>query len=113
MIDHNFMQMSVDRRNIINDAAESDLDLTMSHAFFVGASDLFRTTESFWPEMGDDFFSGDINFSFGDNNRTLISADRMADEIENCLGDEEQWTEEADAWIEKVRSLGCYIDLES
>ena len=115
MIDHNFMQMSVDRRNIINDAAEIALDLTMNHAFFIGASDLFETARSFWLGMAEDFFGGDINFSFGDSNRTLVTAERMADEIERCLGDEEEWTDEADAWIEEVRSLGCclYIDLES
>jgi len=113
MIDHNFMQMSVDRRNIIKDAAEIGLDLTMSHAFFVGANDLFETAESFWPGMAEDFFGGDIKFSFGDNNRTLVTAERMADEFERCLGYEEEWTEKVDAWIEQVRSLGCYIDLES
>lgn len=114
MIDHNFMQMSVDRRNIIKDAAEIGLDLTMNHAFFIGANDLFETAESFWPDMADDFFECDIQISFGDSSRTLVTAERMADEIERCLGDEEEWTEEADAWIEKVRALKyLFIDLES
>lgn len=114
MIVHNFLQMGIDRHNIIKDAAEIGLDLTMSHAFFVGANDLFETAESFWPGMSEDFFGGDIKFSFGDNSRTLVTAEKMADEIERCLGDEEQWTEEADAWIEKVRSLRyLFIDLES
>ena len=114
MIDHNFMQMSVDRRNIINDAAEIALDLTMNHAFFIGASDLFETARSFWPGMADDFFEYDIKFSFGDSSRTLVTAEKTADEIERCLAAEEEWTDEADAWIEKVRSLHyLFIDLES
>jgi hypothetical protein len=114
MINHNFLQMSIDRHNIVKDAAEIGLDLTMNHAFFIGASDLFETARSFWPGMADDFFECDLKFSFGDSNRTLVTTERMADEIERCLGDEEQWTDEADAWIEKVRSLHyLFIDLES
>jgi len=79
---------------------------------FVSASELVPVSwnEWFWEQFRDN-----APFSWGDNNRTLISPFLFANHCEETLiGDEEVTEDEFDKWISQVRSLGnIYIDLES
>jgi len=74
------------------------------------------------PEKWRDWFFAEIStdapFSWGDNNRTLVTIDRFADHCEECLTlmvEEKQLTEGAKReWLKKVRNLDTmYVDLEN
>jgi len=66
-----------------------------------------------------DMLSNNAPFSWGDNNRTLITAERLANHAEECLDielneDGDITQKEVDEWIAEVRKLDpMYIDLEN
>ena len=68
-----------------------------------------------------DVISQNAPFTWGDNNRTLITANRLANHAKECLdndldNDHDDLTtqKEADKWVAEVRKLGAtLIDLEN
>lgn len=89
--------------------------ITIHNTDFVEATELV-------PNEWQDWFWGLISenapFSWGDNNRTMITASSFADHCENCLDtlceDEGISQEEIAEFLDKVRSLGeTYVDLEN
>jgi hypothetical protein len=57
-------------------------------------------------------------FSWGDNNRTMVTASRFYDHCKDRLDDPEDFDitqEDVDAFLEKIEDLGetMYIDLEN
>ena len=65
----------------------------------------------FWGE-----FSSSAPFSWGDNNRTLITASRFAGHAQEVLMDhyDSDLPMRAQRWINELRDLGeTYIDLEN
>jgi len=74
---------------------------------FVSATDLVpkRWQGWFWETI-----SNDAPFSWGDNNRSMVTASSFADHCQQRLDD----SLSAKRFLNKVRSLGeMYIDLES
>ena len=59
-------------------------------------------------------FSGDCDFSWGDNNRTFITAARFLDRCKECGLEDEVPQKEVDKFMEMLKDLGqTYIDLEN
>ena len=75
-----------------------------------------------WSGWFYDQISTDAPFSWGDNNRTLVTANRLADHAEECF---ESYREndvvvvraeekEIEKWLAGIRKMGnTYIDLEN
>jgi len=89
--------------------------ITFNDTEFVEATDLVpkKMRSWFW-----DRFSENASFSFGDNNRTLITAERFADHakdvMEMAVEDGCATQEEADKFLAVLEALGqTYIDLEN
>lgn len=77
---------------------------------FVAASDIVppALAPEFWSE-----FSENAPFSWGDNNRTLVTASRFYDHCKAALGDELQGPE-TDEFYALLEIMGeTYIDLEN
>lgn len=74
-----------------------------------------------WESWMWNVLSEDAPFSWGDNNRTLVRASRVADHIEDGLENDSDFCAENGkllpkykAWLRDVRALGeTYIDLEN
>ena len=72
-----------------------------------------------WQGWFYDMLSQNAPFSWGDNNRSIITATRLANHAEDCLDIEQHDADtitqaEVDEWVEEVRKLGdMYIDLEN
>jgi hypothetical protein len=63
-------------------------------------------TDDFWAD-----FSSDAPFSFGDNDRTLVTAERV---LEHCKFVCETDTDEMIEFLDLLKSLGdTYIDIEN
>lgn len=82
---------------------------------FVCVTDLVPST---WTGWFWDMVSSDAPFSWGDNNRTFVTADRFADHCEDLLEDiveDGEITVGAKReWLKKIRRLGqIYVDLEN
>jgi len=63
-----------------------------------------------------DVISTDAPFSWGDNNRTMITAARFADHCEECIEPEDgvPTIKEKEKFIAMLRDLGqMYVDLEN
>lgn len=74
---------------------------------FISASDLVPRSWDCW-FWG--LISEDAPFSWGDNNRSMVTASDFADHCEERLDD----SPKVKRFLKKVRSLGeMYIDLES
>jgi hypothetical protein len=73
------------------------------------------------PKKWNDWFYGEVSqdapFSWGDNNRTLITASRLADHVQDKVLYHHRHTKENNAirkWIVGVRALdSIFIDLEN
>lgn len=94
----------------VSSAGISDLELLRS-VEFIEASDLTRDYAwgpDFW-----EIFCASSPFSLGDNNRTLVTASRFLDRVDNCLLDCIP-SEELNRLVEKLEALGeTYIELEN
>ena len=68
-----------------------------------------------WISWFYDMISQDAPFSWGDNNRTLVTASRLADHAEAGFANQDNIEEtEIEKWLTEVRKLGnTYIDLEN
>ena len=74
---------------------------------FVSATDLVprRWNNWFWAQISDN-----APFSWGDNNRSMVTASDFARHCEERLDD----SVKVKRWLKKVRALGeTYIDLEN
>ena len=70
-----------------------------------------------------DMLSQDAPFSWGDNNRTLITVERFVDHVKECLDIEQQddsdgnpvTQAEVDKWVAEIEKLDplLYVDLEN
>ena len=79
---------------------------------FVPASTAFEGMDWAWNELNEQ----DLPFSFGDNNRTLVTASRIAAELQKLEGSYSSVEDDKrlDAAIQRLRELGgTYIDLEN
>ena len=74
-----------------------------------------RLVPAGWISWFYDMISQDAPFSWGDNNRTLITASRLADHAEAGFANQDNIEEtEIEKWLTEVRKLGnTYIDLEN
>jgi hypothetical protein len=85
-------------------------------AEFVDATDLFEGCDKAW----DYFCDSDPDCSWGNNNRTLVTADTIFDALHDFDGDvedeeEEELGRQIDTVLERVKELGddFYVDLEN
>ena len=78
---------------------------------FVTSSDLFKGLFSLW----EDFAESDPPFSWGDNNRSLITAESIIDHLSNSsAADEHWWLGRLIARVNKLPEGGqTYVDLEN
>lgn len=85
--------------------------VTIQACAFVDASDLLGEgwSEWFWEEFDQD------EFSWGDNNRTLITPERFVSACDSIeWGDHGVSRKAAAAWCKRILNLGnVYIDLEN
>lgn len=74
---------------------------------FVSATDLIPRS---WDSWFGETISNNAPFSWGDNDRSLVTAADFADHCEQCLDD----SVKVKRFLHKLRELGqMYIDLES
>ena len=95
---------------IVNNFGE-DVHPKMQTLQFIAASDLIqKSLGKFWAAVTED-----APFSFGDNNRTLITASRLADHCDDTVCYDDNFdTDEVNKFIAELRELGdTYIDLEN
>lgn len=95
---------------IVNNFGE-DVHHKVQTVQFIAASDLIpQSLGKFWAAVTED-----APFSFGDNNRTFITASRLADHCDDTVCDDDDFdTDEVNKFIAELRELGdTYIDLEN
>lgn len=67
-----------------------------------------------WAKWFYGIISEDAPFSWGDNNRTLVTANRLLEHCKKCELDDLAPHEEVDAFLEKIEKLGdTLVDLEN
>lgn len=78
---------------------------------YVEASEVFKNQDLAW----DLFIESDPDCSWGDNNRTMVTADVIVDALENCDADEGDEEKQVKKVVKILRSLpqDMYVDLEN
>jgi hypothetical protein len=78
---------------------------------FVSASEIFKGLDRAW----DVFINSDPQCTWGDNNRSLVTADVIVDAIEQSDIDEGEQDRQVNAVLEKLKEIpqDVYVDLES
>ena len=77
---------------------------------FVLASDLFKGLRKLWEQLVD----SNPNFTWGSNNRSMVTAETLLDHLEDCTNVNERSVSELDKRCQDLpEGLQCYIDLEN
>ena len=84
------------------------MNMTVYTCRYVHASDLFEGLKALW----DEFNNSDPDFSWGNNNRTLVDPHSILNHLDNSVTENEK---QAETLRERVKKLSkhVYVDLEN